>query len=97
MSTTADRTPTRHTAGVFDIRTIIGTLLGIYGIILTAMGLLGDPAYDRTGGVNANLIAGIALLVAGLVFLAWAKARPVVVDERELARGDDGNAVHEAR
>lgn len=97
MSTTADRTPTRHTAGVFDIRTIIGTLLGIYGLILTATGLWGDPAYDRTGGVNANLIAGLCLLVAGLVFLAWAKVRPVVVDEEQLARGEDGDAARGSR
>ena len=86
MSTTADPTPTRHTAGVFDIRTIIGALLGIYGVILTAMGLLGDPAYERTGGVNANLVAGIALLLCAAVFLLWAKLRPVVVDERALAQ-----------
>ena len=90
MSTPTDQSPARHTAGVFDIRTIIGMLLATYGVILTATGLLGDPAYDRTGGVNANLWAGLALLVAGVVFLAWAKLRPVIVDERELA-ADKGN------
>lgn len=84
MSSTTEQTPTRHTAGVFDIRTIIGLLLAAYGLILTGMGLFGDPAYDKTGGVNANLIAGVWLLVTGAIFLAWAKLRPVVVDESEL-------------
>ncbi len=86
MSTPIDSTPARHTAGVFDIRTIIGLLLLAYGVILTLMGLFADPGYDKTGGVNANLIAGLALLVAGGLFVLWARLRPVIVDERELAR-----------
>ncbi len=81
-------TPTRHTAGVFDIRTIIGALLGIYGLILTPMGLFADQALDKTGGINANLWAGLALLVVGGIFLAWARLAPVIVDERELHRDD---------
>ena len=71
----------RHTAGVFDIRNIIGALLTIYGVILTAMGLFGDPETDKTGVSNANLWAGLALLVVGLGFIAWARLRPVVVPE----------------
>ena len=39
-----------HTAGIYDIRNIIGSLLTIYGVILTAMGLFGDPETDKTGG-----------------------------------------------
>ena len=66
-------------AGAFDIRNIIGSLLGIYGIILVGMGLLGDPELYKTGGVNANLWAGVALVVGSMVFLGWARLRPVVV------------------
>ena len=76
----------RHTAGAFDIRNIIGMLLAVYGVILTITGLVADQALAKTGGVNANLTAGVALLVVGLVFIAWARLRPVVVDEEELAR-----------
>ena len=73
-----------HTAGLLDIRNIIGGLLGIYGVILTLLGILADPQEEKTGGVNANLWAGIALLVAGSIFIAWAKLRPVrVPDEVE--------------
>ena len=71
----------QHTAGLLDIRNIIGALLGTYGVILTLLGIFADPQEDKTGGVNANLYAGLALLVAGAIFMAWAKLRPVVVPD----------------
>jgi hypothetical protein len=71
----------QHTAGLLDIRNIIGALLGAYGVILTLLGIFADPQEDKTGGVNANLYAGLALLVAGAIFMAWAKLRPVVVPD----------------
>ena len=63
---------------LFDIRNVIGSLLAVYGIILLLMGLFGDPETDKTGGPNANLWAGIVLLVIGAVFIAWGLLRPVV-------------------
>ena len=71
----------KHTAGAFDIRNIIGGLIGLYGVILTLMGIFGDKELDKTGGVNANLWAGIGMLVVGVGFLTWARLRPVVVPE----------------
>ena len=76
---TRSTAPARRTAGLADIRNIIGGLLGIYGVILVLLGLLADPQEDKTGGVNANLWAGLALLVASAVFVTWARLRPVVV------------------
>ena len=73
----------QHTAGAFDIRNIIGGLIGVYGIILTFMGIFGDPELDKTGDVNANLWAGIVMLVMGAAFLIWARVRPVVVPEHQ--------------
>jgi hypothetical protein len=78
MSTTTER---RHTAGALDIRNVIGGLLGLYGVILTLMGIFGDKEGDKTGDINANLWAGIVLLVMGAIFLTWARVRPVVVPE----------------
>jgi hypothetical protein len=78
----------RHTAGVLDIRNIIGGLLAVYGVILLLMGLFGDKEYDKTGDVNANLWAGLALLVVGVVFMVWAKLRPTVVPDH--VERDDG-------
>lgn len=71
----------KHAAGAFDIRNFIGSLLSIFGLILLLTGLFGDKAYDRTGNVNANLWAGIVLLVVGLGFMAWARAKPIIVPE----------------
>ncbi|NHA68303.1 hypothetical protein [Phycicoccus flavus] len=70
-----------HKAGAFDIRNIIGLLIGSYGLILLLMGIFADPETDKTGGVNANLWAGLALLVVGVVFIAWSRLRPIYVPE----------------
>lgn len=79
MSTEATKSTGKKTAGALDIRNIIGMLLAVYGVILLAMGIFGDPETEKTGGTNANLWAGLALLAVGLGFLAWARIRPVVV------------------
>ena len=74
-------TDRRHSAGALDIRNIIGGLLLAYGVILTLLGLFGDKELDKTGDVNANLWAGLALLVVGAVFVVWALVRPILVPE----------------
>ncbi len=71
----------KHTAGALDIRNIIGLLLTVYGVILLLLGLFADPEEAKTGGVNANLWAGLALLAFGAAFLTWARLKPVVVAE----------------
>jgi hypothetical protein len=71
----------KQTAGALDIRNIIGILMAVYGGILLVMGLFGDTAPERTGDVNANLWAGLALILVGAGFLTWAKLRPIVVPE----------------
>jgi hypothetical protein len=77
----------RHNAGLLDIRNIIGSLLAAYGVILTLMGIFGDEALAKTGGVDANLWAGLVLLAVGIAFIVWARVRPVFVPE--------SRAVHE--
>ena len=71
----------KQTAGALDIRNIIGMLMAVYGVILLLMGLFADTAPEKTGDVNANLFAGLALLAMGAVFIVWAQLRPVVVPE----------------
>lgn len=68
-----------HKAGAFDIRNIIGALLGIYGVILALAGLMGEHEPEKTGGINANLWTGIGLIVVSGIFLLWARLRPIVV------------------
>jgi hypothetical protein len=71
---------------LFDIRTIVGALLGCYGLILVVTSLVHDTAAERvrTGGWNINLWAGIGMLVAAAAFLLWVVLRPV----RELTESE---------
>lgn len=62
-------------ARAMDIRTVIGVLLGLYGIILTITGLV------KGSDAHADLVSGMCLLVAGAVFLVWVRLRPVKVPE----------------
>ena len=85
----------RHSAGAFDIRSIIAMLIGIYGIVLVLTGLFGtsDSEIERAGGMNVNLIAGIGMAVVALLFVLWARLRPVAVPEEseaETSRSDEG-------
>lgn len=89
MSTTTSETDGKpKKAGLFDIRNIIGALMGVYGVILVLAGLLGEHEPEKTGGVNANLWTGLSLLAVGLGFFAWAKLRPIVVPA-DVTRPDD--------
>lgn len=73
----------RKRAGALDIRSIIGMLIGLYGIILLVMGLFftSEADLEKANGANLNLWTGIGLIVAALVFLLWAKLRPIRVPE----------------
>ncbi|MBM7788363.1 hypothetical protein [Tenggerimyces flavus] len=70
-----------HKAGAFDVRNVIAALVGFYGIVLIALGLFADTAAERakTGDVNANLWAGLAMAAMAIVFVLWARLRPVAV------------------
>lgn len=81
------------TAGAFDIRNFIGMLLGIFGVILTIAGVVDytpDEA-ERTGGIDANLWTGIGLILAAIVFLVWARLRPIRIIDNEVTEATDGN------
>jgi hypothetical protein len=77
-------------AGAFDVRNVIAELIGLYGVVLVGVGLLDDSAESmaKTGGVNANLWAGIAMLVVAAAFALWSWLRPTVV--RVSKAPDDG-------
>lgn len=77
-----------HKAGAFDIRNIIGALMGVYGVILALAGLLGEHEPEKTGGVNANLWTGLALLLVAAIFIGWSRLRPIVVPS-DFDRPDD--------
>jgi glucose uptake protein GlcU len=72
-------------AGAFDIRLIIALLIGVYGLVLTIMGVGFTTAADleKAAGVNINLWAGIGMLVFSALFVLWARLRPLVITQSE--------------
>ncbi|CCI83641.1 LPXTG cell wall anchor domain-containing protein [Corynebacterium otitidis] len=74
-----------HRAGAFDIRSVTGALIGLYGIVLLVAWLVVDPGVNPETGqpkdAANNLWAGIAMLAVAAAFFAWARLRPIVVDD----------------
>jgi drug/metabolite transporter (DMT)-like permease len=81
-SSTSGSAGKKHAAGAFDVRNVIAALIGFYGVVLVLLGLFSDTAADRerTGDVNANLWAGLAMLVFAAAFALWVRLRPIVVE-----------------
>ncbi len=74
---------------VTDIRSIIGGVLGtiaLYLLICSAF-LTGPEEMAKTGGVNANLWAGLGLLLVSVGMIGWQLVRP----EQGVAQGQDGS------
>jgi hypothetical protein len=81
---------------LFDLRRVIGGLLGVYGAMLTVIGLFGSTATKtKAAGININLWAGLAMLVVGLAFLTWAFTRPLQAED--LSHDEDEEAPAERR
>ncbi|AHI00934.1 hypothetical protein GCM10010174_14410 [Kutzneria viridogrisea] len=76
-------------AGLFDLRYILALLFGVYGLVLTVMGLwfTKPEGLEKAGGVNINLWGGIVMLLAGIAFTAWARLRPIVLPDAGDATG----------
>jgi drug/metabolite transporter (DMT)-like permease len=60
---------------LFDLRTVIAVLFGVYGIVLTVMG---EAELAKAGGININLWSGIGMILAAAFFLVWVRLRPLV-------------------
>src|SRR6476619_7294003 len=83
----SENTTEKAKVSLFDIRNIIGALLGIYGVVLVIMSFAtSDRQLAKASGVNANLWVGIGLLLFAIFFIVWAVLRPIVVDEEQLER-----------
>ena len=81
----------KRKVGLFDIRIIIASLIGLYGIILVITGLFSsDSQAEKAAGLNINIIAGIVMIVFAAAFIAWARIRPIVVPPETKEPGADG-------
>jgi hypothetical protein len=81
----ATETRAERAADLFDLRRIIGGVMTVWGVLLIILGLTGSVA----AGININLVAGIGMLVVGLLFLLWAFSRPLGTQLREAEASDE--------
>lgn len=76
-------------ARLFDIRTIIGGLFVIYGIIVTIAGItVSDANLAKADGVNINLWTGLGMLALGVFFLLWLWLRPLAPPVPPVSEGE---------
>jgi hypothetical protein len=84
MSETTSTSRAERAANLFDLRRIIGGVFTAWGILLTLLGLFGSEAENnKAAGLNINLIAGLGMLIFGVIFLIWAFTRPLGTELRE--------------
>jgi len=77
-------------AKLFDLRTFIGALFAIFGILVTIPGIAASQAtINKAAGINLGLWVGVIMLVIGVFFLSWVLLKPpapVTTAEAEAAR-----------
>jgi len=57
----------------FDLRLPLGLLFTLFGAILSIFGAVSDPKiYEKSLGININLVWGAVMLVFGLLMLVLA-------------------------
>lgn len=62
---------------LFDLRTFIGSLFIIFGVIVTLEGATASAAeIAKAGNMNMSLWSGIVMLLVGIGFVAWMLVRP---------------------
>jgi len=70
--------PKSAAARLFDLRSLIGGLFVIYGIMLIVAGSFTSKAnLAKADHININLWMGIGMLILGILFLLWWRLNPV--------------------
>jgi hypothetical protein len=79
---TAGDTPQSAAARLFDLRSLIGGLFVVYGIMLTVAGFSTSPKnLAKASNININLWMGIGMLIVGVLFILWWRLNPVRHDQ----------------
>jgi xanthine/uracil/vitamin C permease (AzgA family) len=77
-------------AKLFDLRSFIGALFVIFGVLVTISGLVASQAtINKAAGINLALWVGLIMLVMGVFFLAWVLLKPpapITTAEAEASR-----------
>ena len=64
-------------AKMFDLRTFIGVLFVIFGVLVIIPGIIANPAdIEKAAGINLALWVGGFMLLLGVIFVAWVLASP---------------------
>jgi hypothetical protein len=87
---TPDQRKAERLAKIFDLRSFIGSLFVVFGVIVTLDGLVASPAeIEKATGINLALWTGIPMLVLGLLFILWTLlSPPEVVHAHEMSEDD---------
>jgi hypothetical protein len=73
----------------FDLRLPIGVMFTLFGAMLLVFGLVSDAQlYERSLGINVNLVWGLVLLAFGafMLLLTWRAAKGAAAEKK---KGDD--------
>ena len=92
-------TPARPplSAILFDLRSVIGLLFVVYGVVLTILGLIGESPEElaKAGGLALNLWMGLSMLIAGIGFYIWAFVKPPLPPELDhVDHYEEGGPLH---
>jgi hypothetical protein len=84
----------RGSTNLFDLRTVIGGLFTLYGVLLVILGIFDSQAeIDKAAGVHINLWTGLGMLAIGVAFLLWMWLRPLhtedIAEAMEAAQEED--------
>ncbi len=64
-------------AKLFDLRSFIGALFVIFGILVTIPGIAASQAtIAKAADINLGLWVGVTMLVIGVFFLSWVLLKP---------------------
>ncbi len=73
-------------AKLFDLRSFIGALFVIFGVLVTIPGLVASQAtINKAAGINLALWVGLIMLVMGVFFLAWVLLKPPACSSGDVA------------
>lgn len=82
----ADRAKALRLAKLFDLRTFIGTLFVIFGVIVTLEGATASAEeIAKASDLNVSLWSGLVMLATGIGFLTWMLVQPPVLPAEDTA------------
>jgi len=63
---------------LFDLRSLVAVVLGLYGLMLLVTGFFDSAAtLTKAGGLQVNLYFGIILVLTSMFFVVWRMIAPI--------------------